>query len=703
MALISQIRHRMGWAVGAVAIGLLLFIVGGDLLSANSKILGRNQQTLAKISGKKIEIDDFNRKLDELKTNYYVQSGKLPAEAELVGLREQAWNDLIFDITYKEEFEKLGIEVTEDEEWDMIQGKNIHPAVRQSFTNPQTGIFDRAMVVNYLQNMQKLEPKQQYLWQLFEQGISKERLKNKYDNLFRLSSYATTQEAKRVYKNQNDKAEAKFIFIPYTTIADNEINVTDGDIQDYINNHKARFEQEESVNLSYVTFPIVPTAKDTAFYVQDLLELKPDFIASEKDSTFVVRNSDQPEPPISVTIGELPLVLKDNKNLQKDSIYGPYLELNSYSLYKVSNIYNDTVASIKASHILFKPKSQSPEDKAEALNEAKRVLGLIKGGEKFEILALQYGTDGTKNTGGDLGWFAENRMVKKFSDAVFKVGKPGLLPEPVETEFGYHIIKITEPKTYRKYDVAKVTRLITPGEETRSTAYDKASAFSAQYRTSEDFDKAFEKDKSLFKYNAYKVAKSASNVNTLSDAKELVRWAYLDAKPGQVSDVIEVNNQFVVASFVHKTDKGLAKPADVRDEVFGTVKNELKAKKIAEKLESIGDLKIEDIASKYGAAAVLNVGNDLTIAAASLPGAGYEPEAVGTAFGLQKGKKSKGITGSNGVFVIETINKTSAPEVGDYNVYRNQLIQTYASRSAYSLGDVLKQAAEIEDNRYKFF
>jgi peptidyl-prolyl cis-trans isomerase D len=129
----------------------------------------------------------------------------------------------------------------------------------------------------------------------------------------------------------------------------------------------------------------------------------------------------------------------------------------------------------------------------------------------------------------------------------------------------------------------------------------------------------------------------------------------------------------------------------------------LKAKKIAEKLESIGDLKIEDIASKYGAAAVLNVGNDLTIAAASLQGAGYEPEAVGTAFGLQKGKKSKGITGSNGVFVIETINKTSAPEVGDYNVYRNQLIQTYASRSAYSLGDVLKQAAEIEDNRYKFF
>lgn len=703
MALITQIRHRMGWAVGAVAIGLLLFIVGGDLLSANSKILGRNQQMLAKISGQKVEIEDFNKKLDELKTNYYVQTGKLPAESELVGMREQAWNDLIFDITYKAEFEKLGIEVTEEEEWDMIQGRNIHPAVLQSFTNPQTGQFDRAMVVNYLQNMQKLEPKQQYLWQLFEKGISKERLRNKYDNLFRLSAFATSQEAKRVYKTQNDKAEAKFIFIPYSTIADNDVNVTDGDIQEYINKNKSKFEQEESVNLSYVTFPIVPTAKDSAFYFQDLLDIKADFIASEKDSTFVVRNSDQPEPPITVTVSELPIILKDNGNLQKDSIYGPYLELNSYTLYKVSNIFNDTTASIKASHILFKSKSESPEDKAAALAEAKRVLGLIKGGEKFEIMAMQYGTDGTKNTGGDLGWFAENRMVKKFSEAVFKVGKPGLLPEPVETEFGYHLIKISEPKTYRKYEVAKVTRLITPGEETRSTAYNLASAFSAQYRKVEDFDKAFEKDKSLFKYTAYKVNKSASNVNTLSNAKELVRWAYLDAKPGQVSDVIEVDNQFVVAAFVKKMDKGTAKPEDVRDELMGIVRNELKAKKIAEKLETIGDLKIEDIASKYGASAVLNVANDLNFSSASFPGAGYEPEVVGAAFGLAKGGKSKAIQGNNGVYILETVNKIPAPEIGDYNMYRNQIIQGYASRAAYSLGDVLKKAAEIEDNRYKFF
>ncbi|MBY0427550.1 MAG: SurA N-terminal domain-containing protein, partial [Cytophagales bacterium] len=695
MALITQIRHRMGWAVGAVAIGLLLFIVGGDLLSANSKLLGRDQQVLAKISGKKVEIDDFNRKLDELKTNYYVQTGKLPAETELVGLREQAWNDLLFDITYKDEFDALGIEVTEEEEWDMIQGKNIHPAVRQSFTNPQTGQFDRAMVVNYLQNMQKLEPKQQYLWQLFEKGISKERLRNKYDNLFRLSAFATTQEARRLYKSQNDKAEAKFVFIPYATIDDKEINVSDADIQEYINKNKARFDQEESVNLSYVTFPIVPTAKDSAFYFQDLLSLKADFIASEKDSTFVVRNSDQAEPPISVTMSELPIVLKDNKNLQKDSVYGPYLELNSYTLYKVSNIFNDSVASIRASHILFKPKSESPEDKAEALAEAKRVLGLIKGGERFEMMAMQYGTDGTKNSGGDLGWFSANRMVKKFSDAVFKVGKPGLLPEPVETEFGYHLIKITEPKTNRKYEVAKVTRLITPGEETRSEAYNIASAFSAANRTSADFDKTLEKDKTIFKYTAFKVLKNASNVNSLSDAKELVRWAFLDAKAGQVSDVLEINDQFVVASLNRKSEKGIAKPEDVRDEVFGVVRNELKAKKITEKLESIGDLKIEDIAAKYGPAAVLNVGNDLNISAASLPGAGYEPEVIGAAFGIAKGKKSKPITGTNGVYIIENINTVAAPEVGDYNMYRNQLIQSYASRAGYSLGDVLKQAAEI--------
>ncbi|WP_240731558.1 SurA N-terminal domain-containing protein [Hymenobacter radiodurans] len=159
MALINTIREKSGWAVGAIVFGLLLFIIGGDLISGQNRLFNRNDTTVGEISGEKVELNEFNNTLEQAKQAFIAQQGRQPDENTLGYLRDQAWNQTIYRIAFKEQFEALGLEVSEDELYDMVQGRNVHPSIRQAFSDPQTGQFDRNKVVEYLRNLDKLPPK----------------------------------------------------------------------------------------------------------------------------------------------------------------------------------------------------------------------------------------------------------------------------------------------------------------------------------------------------------------------------------------------------------------------------------------------------------------------------------------------------------------------------------------------------------------
>ena len=154
---------------------------------------------------------DFTAKVQELEGQFSMNNRRNPTEAEKQSIYEQAWNQFLFDIAYKKQFDKLGLEVTPEEVYDMIQGNNIHPSVRQAFTNPQTGQFDKQQVLSYLQNFDKLPQEQQYMWLSFEKQLGPERLRQKYENLFSKTAYVTKEEAKRDYEVQNDKASVKIL------------------------------------------------------------------------------------------------------------------------------------------------------------------------------------------------------------------------------------------------------------------------------------------------------------------------------------------------------------------------------------------------------------------------------------------------------------------------------------------------------------
>ncbi|MCJ8163724.1 SurA N-terminal domain-containing protein [Pontibacter sp. E15-1] len=702
MALINKIREKSGWAVGAIAIGLGVFVVGGDLLGPNSRLLGNDTNTVGEIAGEEIDYQEFDQVLQQAKADYENRTGRAANEGELAMLREQAWNQLIFKIALQKEYDRLGITVTEEELADMVQGNNIHPSVKQAFTNPQTGEFDRSQVVQYLQNLDQMGPNARPMWVNFEQSIFNDRKQTKYMNMLSKTVYITGAEAKRYYNAQNSAASLKVLYVPYFSVSDSSVSVTDAQLKGYYERNKELYKVEEGRSVQFVTIPVSASSEDSTYLTQEISTLSQQFAASENDSSFVNANSDAPFNGAYRNPGELPEQLRDQLPLQKGKVYGPFTQNGTLSLFKVSDVKEGDVAT-KASHILIRPENETPEAKAAAKTKAQDVLTQIKNGADFAQMAAQYGTDGTASSGGDLGWFSKGRMVPAFDAAVFAASGPGLLPSLVETEYGFHVVKITAPKSTESYQVAAVQRAIEASETTRDAAYGIADELAGTSKSTEEFNENAAKNPSLVKEEAIAIGKNNIVVNNLNNARELVRWAYAkDTEVGDVSPVFEIDDQFVVATLTNKREKGYAQVEDIKDELTAAVRNEVKAQQIIAKLKSQKGT-LDQIAASYGAEALVRAADNVTLASAAIPGIGVEPVAVGKAFGLKPGARTAPFEGQGGVLMVELTQLSPAPEINDFTNVKEQLRATRAGRAENDAFEAIKEKSDIKDNRVRFF
>ena len=182
----------------------------------------------------------------------------------------------------------------------------------------------------------------------------------------------------------------------------------------------------------------------------------------------------------------------------------------------------------------------------------------------------------------------------------------------------------------------------------------------------------------------------------------MVTWLFRDASVGKVSEVFDLENNNVVAVMTGETAAGYKPWEKVKEEITPNVKNELKAKIIIEKLNAQKGT-LEEIAKAFGPEASVNSSSDLKMNANILPTVGFDPLAVGESFALESGKRSKAVAGENGVVIIEVQNKTVAPAVGDYSMFKTQLLQNQTGRVTSNVPEALKKAADVTDNRYKFF
>jgi len=702
MALIGTLRNKMGtWVVVFVFVAIAAFILG-DIFSGNSSILNWGRNTVGEIAGRDISYEEFQNTIREREANYFLQLGREPGEREMPAVRQQAWDLLISRHAIQGEFAKVGIAVTDDEIWDMIQGKNIDENVKQAFTNQETGQFERDRIVTYLNQLKTMPQgsEARVRWELFQRDLRPGRERIKYENLLLKSSYITKAEAEREYHLQTDVAEIKYLYVPFYAVGDSAVKVTDAALKDYYNKNIERYKTEESRDIKYVSIPVEPTASDTAAVREDLSKYVADLKTTQDDSAYAAANSEGQNPFTKYTPANLPPFVNAD-SLVQGKVFGPLLDGGTYKVVKISKIFNDTVYSARAKHILIKWTDTSDAAKKEAREKAQNILKDIRGGADFAAKAREFGTDGTASRGGDLGWFSSGQMVKPFETAVFSASKPGLLNNLVETEYGYHIIDVTNAKTNTAYNIAVIERSITPSDATINEAFRKAEAFGSGVSNLSDFE-ASAKEHGLAVLEAKNILAGDRRIGTIGEARQVVQWLFRDASKGAVSQVFDLQDQNVVAIMTNEIEKGYKPLESVKQEITPAVRNEMKGKVITEKLNGLKG-SLDEIKTAYGQDANVYSTSDLKLSSNSIPTVGFDPQAVGTAFSLESGKRSKPLAGENGVVLIELINKTIAPAMTDYSTYKTQLEQNSTNSSSMGIAEAIKEHADIVDERYKFY
>jgi peptidyl-prolyl cis-trans isomerase D len=504
---------------------------------------------------------------------------------------------------------------------------------------------------------------------------------------------------------QNTKASLRYLYVPYFSIVDTTIKVTDSQLESYLSAHRQEYKGSDTRSIEYVTFPVQPAKDDSSALYTEIKELARGLATAQNDSTFASLNSDIPLP-INMSLATMSDQLKEAvKTFVPGGVYGPYREGNTYFIYKYGGTRADSVSTSRASHILIRAEDQSDSAKAAAKVKAEGILAQIRAGANFEALAATTSADpGSAQRGGDLGYFQNNgAMVKPFEEAVFSATAPGLINRLVESQFGFHIIKVTAAKSNTLYRIAAIGKTIAPSQATRDDAYRKADEFANSVKTKEQFNEAVKKNPALVIANANRIPETATNINAIQNGREIVRWAFKDdTKINNVSPVFETEEQYIVAVLTGKSDKNDVKVDDFRDELTTKVRNQIKAEQITTKLKgATGDL--ETIAKKYGAGALVESASEISLATGFLTSAGFDPIALGKAFGLKNGQKSGVFTGENGVFIMEMINKTEAPKIADYTQYKTQLTQSLEGRTSYLVNEAIRENAKIEDKRAKFF
>jgi len=698
MGVMTFMRTKMGYfLVGGIAVVLALFVLE-PLLQQGSAIFGASRNVVGSIDGQDIKYDEFSPKVEQSIAQFKQQyGGNINPQMQAMAV-DQAWQAEIANTILTKEYTRLGLTVSGDELFDLLQGKNPSPLIVQYFGNPQTGQVDRAAVISSLKAQAK-DPKLKQQWDLLQLEVEKQALQQKYTNLIRNSVYITSVEANDEYSNRNKLASFKYVDLGFSTILDKDVKLTDADYQAYYDANKKRFDNPtETRGFEYVSFGIQPTAADSAAVKAQMDKLAADFKITPNDSLFAANNSDVKVPYTYISKGKLdPAVDSVIFNYPVGSYYGPKFSGNSYKLIKVvgSRISPD---SVKASHILIDPSKVGGEAAAFKLADSLKSL-LQKGGNMVE-LAKKYSVDGSKDQGGDLGTFGRGAMVPEFENASFD-GKVGDV-KVVKSQFGVHVIKIVKQVGSSKVaKLAYIEKSLAPSQKTRDAAYKKASSFLSEAK-GDNFA-------ALAQKNGYTVALADKITATqgfapgLDNPRQLIRDAYQADKGDVLPQIYTMDNGFVIAHLTDIRPKGQLSLADVKKEIQPQVMNEVKAKMLSEKVNKAlqGSSSIDQVAQKLGKTAT--PAQNVVFANPVIPGLAQENKVIGAIFGSQVGKLSKAIEGDKGVYVFVVDGFTNPAPLDNVFKQKETMILGVAQRSLGAAFQALQDKSDIKDNRVKFY
>ena len=710
MQIIQSIRDKgAAVVIGVIALSLIGFILM-DAKQGGSRLFGNLSNTAGEINGTTIDVSYFNDKVKQAEDNEEQRSGQRPSGSRTYQLRDQVWDQIVAEKIFSTESKKVGLDIFTADELSSILLSNdpVNPLLQErTLVDPNTGKLDMAKAQEAISNMKRATGNQKEMIETqVIQPLSLNTKVSKYSALMSGSAYYPSWMQK--FDNETSKQFASFsyVYIPFTEISDSAVKVSDAEIEAYVEKNKELYKQEAGRIISYYSFSQAPAAEDSARTLRESQDLKPLFEVDTNNTAFVLRNASSVEfkdnylPKAQITTN-----FKDSiVSRPVGSVFGPYLENGNYTLAKYLGS-KSIPDSVGARHILIVTQDRNTgkmiRDDSAAKKLADSLLTAINSGTPFGILAMQFSADGSKDKGGDLGVFGYGAMVPEFNDFCFykMQGEKGV----VKTQFGYHVIEITSQKNFNPaYKIAFMSREIISGDETinkASLAATRASAMKdpkalAEYATKNGITGVV--NPGVLKKNDYMVGQ-------MQDARQLVRWAF-EANAGDISEPMNINDQFIVATLDKVVDEGVQDVKTARPGAEAMIRKEKKADIIIKKTGTNPTL--EAAAAAYNKT-IQQVGADSTITFSTpyINGLGMENILVGAAFNKKfSNSTTPAFAGNSGVFVMKVNSLGTKPaDSPDMVLQQKNQKQATLRSQINNWYEGLKKLADIEDNRSKLY
>jgi peptidyl-prolyl cis-trans isomerase D len=705
MAIIGNIRKHSGLVVIIVGVAIAAFVIGDF-----SKKSAKGTNDIGTVNGESIPYTEFNTKVE---TNIELQKANSGndkiTDQETYQLRQSTWSSTVKELLMGEEYEELGLTVSPEELFDQVQGKQPHRFILQYFKDPATGQYNSSVVLNYLKNLDKMEPKAKNQWLQFEKAIKDDRQETKFNNLLTKGYYVPKAFLKKDFIRQSKALSVLSVSPELTSVSDSTIKLTDADYQKFYDKNKIYFFQEEaSRDLDYVLFEVKPSDIDRKKTSEDVMKLYQDFQTAIDVMTFTNANSDAKSDTTFVKKGTFPAQLDTLLFAAKPgAVFPPFEFNNSWYMAKLLDT-QQRPDSMKGSQILLAFAGTGNETIKRTKAEAKvkidsLMAALKKSPQSFAEAAKKYSDyPSAKEDGGDLKWFKDGNPN---FDPFFKAGlelKPNEM-KVVETRIGYSLFMVVEKSApVTKVKAAVVTRAIVPSNQTFQDTYMKASAFAGQNKTPEAFEKAAVQ-KGLQKRAAPNIREMDNYLMGLPSAREMVRWAYAETtKVGEVSPVFDLNGKYGIAVLKAVSVKGQQELKDIKGRIEPSVKNMKKIDLLAEKMkkELAATKDITALAFKLNAKLDTSM---ITFSGFNRTNIGREGEIVGQLFNAKKGELVGPVTGNYGAYFAFISDVVEAPGKDDFSYEKMQQMQNFSQRVTGNMYTALEKTAKITDNRLKFY
>ena len=660
MAVLETIRVKFGIVITVlIAVALLSFIIDPSTLQSVSSSMS-SKYDVGNIDGKAVSYTDFQTEIDRFTTINELSTGSSAQnEEQQQQIRNAAWQSLIDKYLFVKNARKAGLNVGQEEMVAMMSGDMESPVFTQNPTfYDENGVFSKERLLEFVDYISTDETgRLKMFWEYLQNTAMTQEYYEKYMSLFNQSNFANPLMVAEQIADNNNTFNVEFVMVPFGYAKDSTIVVSDTEIKDYYNAHKKLYRQQASRDIEYVVYEVVPSAEDIAAANQALVDVYDEFAATENMKSFLLANSDRQYDAHWYKEGELSTVAK---------------VVNDYAFGKEKG----------TSKVLSEGDSFYAVRVMESANvpEQVQVKFAPSNSENVDSLLNAAEPQWIPQTPG----FEDVMTAKKGS----KVTVNGLVFKVLDT-------KDAAPRKR----VAILEKKAVAGKETVNGFYSKANTLATMSAGKYDSFKAAVDSLGVYAHPVNKMLEGTDRLGSVEGTKEVTRWAF-DAKKGQVSNIITVNNNyFIIAAVKNIYKEGYTPVSEVSAQISNRLYNEKRAeKKAAEIAEQIAGLEtLEAVAEALGTTVSTKDG----VAFSSMNSQGLDPKFIGAASVAEDGKICGPVAGNIGVYVYKVTGRdTGAFFTEDDAKTRDSQMSQYAAQMVVP---TMMDDADVKDNRARFF